>query len=77
MKKVTLFPGTMEAIGQAFDLFGEKRVSVGDWNEPVKVNNLTAEEASFDRKFFSDIECKVFEEEEAVVGAGTPANGNF
>jgi hypothetical protein len=61
MKKVTLFPGTMEAIGQALDLFGEKRVFVGDWNEPICVNGLTAEEVTYARKFFGNIGCEVKE----------------
>jgi hypothetical protein len=77
MESVTIYPGSMEVIGQALDQFGEKRVNTGAWDEPVKVNNLTAEEAAFARKFFSDMGCKVIEEQEAMVGAGTPVNGSF
>lgn len=61
MKKITLFPGTMEAIGQALDIFGEKRVLVGDWNEPIRVNDLTTEEVTYARKFFGNMGCEVKE----------------
>jgi hypothetical protein len=61
MKKITLFPDTMEAIGQALDLFGEKRVFVGDWNEPLCVSGLTEEEVAYAHKFFGNMGCKVKE----------------
>jgi putative heme degradation protein len=51
----------MEAIGQTLDLFGEKRVFVGGWNEPICVNGLTAEEVTYARKFFDNMGCEVKE----------------
>ena len=71
MKNATIYPGSMEVIGQALDKFGEQRVVTGAWDEPVRVNNLTAEEAVFVRKFFGDLGCMVFEEQEITVRVGT------
>jgi|GEM_PF-3049269 hypothetical protein len=67
MKNITIYPGSMEVIGQALDKFGEKRVTTGAWNEPVNVNDLTIEEADFARKFFTDMECEVFEQQETMI----------
>jgi hypothetical protein len=74
MKNVTIFPPTMEAIGQALDLFGEKRVVTGEWNEPIIVSGLTVSEVTYAKKFFGEMRCEVFEEQEVVVGSGTPVN---
>ncbi len=62
MKNITIFPGSMEAIGQALYMFGEKRVETGAWNEPVSVNDVTADEAAYAEKFFGDMGCEVKEE---------------
>jgi hypothetical protein len=59
MKNVTIFPPKMEAIGQALDLFGEKRVKTGEWNEPIIVSGLTADEAAYAGKFFNEMGCEV------------------
>ncbi len=55
MKTVTIFPPKMEAIGQALDIFGENRVSTGEWNEPVIIKGLTQDEVAFARKFFGEL----------------------
>ncbi len=62
MKNITIFPGTMEAIGQALDLFGEKRVETGEWNEPIRVKGVTVDEVAYAEKFFGDMGCEVKEE---------------
>ncbi len=62
MRNITIFPGSMEAIGQALNMFGEKRVGTGAWNEPVKVSGLTRDEVAFAEKFFGDMGCEVKEE---------------
>ena len=67
MKNITIYPGSMEVIGQALDKFGEKRVTMGAWNEPVNVNDLTIEEADFARKYFTDMGCEVFEQQETMI----------
>jgi hypothetical protein len=59
MISLEVFPGSMEVISQAVDKFGEARVSVGAWDEPVKINDLTAEEAAFAQKYFEDMGCRV------------------
>ncbi len=64
MKNITIFPGSMEAIGQALHMFGEKRVGTGAWNEPIRVNGLTADEVSYAEKFFGDMGCEVKEKKE-------------
>jgi hypothetical protein len=74
MKNATIYPGSMEVIGQALDKFGEKRVVTGAWDEPVKINNLTEEETAIVRKLFGDLGCKVIEEQEIAVTDGTPVN---
>ncbi len=55
MKTITIFPPKMEAMGQALDLFGEKRVMQGEWNEPVTVTDLTWDEAAFAQEFFREL----------------------
>ncbi len=64
MKSITIFPDSMEAIGQALDLFGEKRVGTCAWNEPIRVNGVTEDEVAYAMKFFSDMGCEVKEEQE-------------
>lgn len=52
---ITIWPGSMESIGQALDVFGRNRVVPGAWNEPVMVSDLTPEEYSFAQGFFGDL----------------------
>jgi hypothetical protein len=59
MKTATIFPPKMEAIGQALDLFGERRVLPGEWNEPIIVSELTVSEFAFAVKFFGEMGCEV------------------
>jgi hypothetical protein len=59
MKNVTIFPPTMAAIGQALDLFGEKRVVTGEWNEAITVSGLTESEVAYAVKFFKELGCEV------------------
>ena len=61
MKNIIIFPGSMEAIGQALDIFGEKRVEPGAWNEPVRVNGVTAEEVAYAEIYFGALGCEVKE----------------
>ena len=61
MISLEVFPGSIEVISQALDKFGEARVSVGAWDEPVRINDLTAEEAAFAQKYFEDIGFRVVE----------------
>jgi hypothetical protein len=61
MANLEIFPGSIEVISQALDQFGEGRVTVGAWDEPVKLSDLTAEEAAFARKYFEDMGCRVVE----------------
>ncbi len=77
MKSITIYPGSMEVIGQALDKFGEKRVMTGAWDEPIKVCNLTLEEAAYARKFFRDMRCDVFEEQETMAKPKTPLKVSF
>lgn len=77
MKNITIYPGSMEVIGQALDKFGEKRVIMGAWDEPIKICNLTLEETAYARKFFRDMGCDVFEEQETTVKAKTPLKVGF
>lgn len=69
MNKLTIFPPTMEAIGQALDLFGEKRVLTGEWNEPIIISGLTVSEVTFARKFFGEMGCSVNEVEDVMAVA--------
>jgi hypothetical protein len=77
VKTITIYPGSMEVIGQALDKFGEKRVFTGAWDEPIKVKHLTMEETYFAQKFFTDMGCEVFEDQETMVKAGTSVSGSF
>ncbi len=63
MKNITIFPGSMEAIGQALYMFGEERVGIGAWNEPIRVNSVTVDEIAYAEKFFGDMGCEVKEEQ--------------
>ena len=71
MKDVTIFPPTMGAIGQALDLFGEKRVLTGEWNEPIIVSGLTASEVASARKFFGEMGCEVRQVQEIETRSGS------
>ena len=71
MKTVTIFPPTMGAIGQALDLFGEKRVSTGEWNEPIIVSGLTASEVVYAQKFFNELGCEVRQIQETRTRSGS------
>ncbi len=62
MKNITISPGSMESIGQALQMFGEKRVETGAWNEPISVNDVTVDEVAYAKKFFGDMGCEVREE---------------
>ncbi len=62
MKNIIIFPGSMEAIGQALYMFGENRVGTGTWNEPIRVNGLTEDEVAYAERFFGDMGCEVKEE---------------
>ena len=64
MTSMSIYPGSMEVIGQALDKFGESRVITGAWDKPVLINNLTEEEKAFVLEFFADMGCIVFEEQE-------------
>ncbi len=64
MKNISIFPGSMEVIGLALDLFGEKRAGIGTWDEPVRVSGLTRDEVAYAEKFFDDIGCEVKEGKE-------------
>jgi hypothetical protein len=70
MKNIIIFPGSMEAIGQALDIFGEKRVEPGSWNEPVRVNGVTAEEVAAAEIYFGALGCEVKEAREVKPGTG-------
>lgn len=70
MNMVTIFPPKMEAIGQALDMFGEDRVITGEWNEPIKVNGLTADEFAYATKFFAEMGCEVRQVQEKVTRSG-------
>jgi hypothetical protein len=61
MISLEVFPGSIGVVSQALDKFGEARVSVGAWDEPVRINDLTAEEAAFAQKYFEDIGFRVVE----------------
>ncbi len=63
MKNIIIFPGSMEAIGQSLDLFGEKRVGTGAWNEPIRVSGLTGDEVAYAEESFGDMGCEVKEEQ--------------
>jgi hypothetical protein len=52
---ISIWPGSMESIGQALDVFGCNRVVPGAWNEPVMVTGLTPEEYSFAQGFFGGL----------------------
>jgi hypothetical protein len=52
---ISIWPGSMESIGQALDVFGCNRVVPGAWNEPVMVSDLTPEEYSFAQGFFGGL----------------------
>jgi hypothetical protein len=71
MKTVTIFPPTMGAIGQALDLFGEKRVLTGDWNEPIIVSGLTESEMIYARKFFNELGCEVQQVQDTKTRSGS------
>jgi hypothetical protein len=58
---ITIWPGSMESIGQALDVFGCNRVVPGAWNEPVIVSDLTLEEYSFAQEFFGGLGYEVKE----------------
>jgi hypothetical protein len=58
---ITIWPGSMEAIGQALDVFGTNRVVPGAWDEPVMVSGLTPEEYSFAQEFFGGLGYEVKE----------------
>jgi hypothetical protein len=61
MKEITIYPGSMAAIGQALNIFGERRVRPGAWNEPVSVNGLTEEEVADAVRHFTALGCEVKE----------------
>ncbi len=61
MISLEVFPCSIEVISQALDQFGEARVSVGAWHDPVRIFDLTADEAAFAQKYFEDMGCKVVE----------------
>jgi hypothetical protein len=71
MKSITIFPGSMAAIGQALDIFGEKRVEPGAWNEPVRVNGVTVEEVAYAEIFFGALGCEVKEARAEKAGTRT------
>jgi len=75
MKNLIIFPPTMEAIGQALDLFGEKRVVTGEWNEPMIINGLTVSEVAYVRKFFGEMGCRVNEVQDVMARAEAVVNG--
>ncbi len=55
MVTIAIHPGSMEVISPAVDKFGDSRVITGEWNEPVRLINLSTEEAAFAQKFFEDM----------------------
>jgi hypothetical protein len=70
MKNIIIIPGSMEAIGQALDIFGEKRVEPGAWDEPVRVNGVTAEEVAYAEIYFGALGCEVKEARGVNAGNG-------
>jgi hypothetical protein len=56
---ITIWPGSMESIDQALDVFGCNRVVPGTWNEPVTVSGLTLQEFSLAKEFFGSLGYKV------------------
>jgi hypothetical protein len=75
MNDLTIFPPTMEAIGQALDLFGEKRVLTGEWDEPIIISGLTVSEVAYARKFFGEMGCSVNEAQDVMALAEALVNG--
>ena len=70
MKNIIIYPGSMKAIGQALDIFGEKRVVPGAWNKPVRVNGVTTEEVAHAAILFGALGCEVKEAREVEAGTG-------
>jgi hypothetical protein len=75
MKSISIFPGSITAISQALDMFGEKRVRIGEWNEPILVSGLTAEEIVYAVKFFNGLGCEVNAEHAGAAVAATTTRG--
>ena len=52
LMNIIVSPGSNSVTAEAADLFGAARVVAGGFREPIHVNSLTEEEATFCRDYF-------------------------
>lgn len=57
--KLVIVPGSMYVVEEAMYLFGVHRVNPGHWMSPVRLFDLTEEEAEFAVEYFKELQKEV------------------
>lgn len=51
---LSVYPGSLEVVKEAIEIFGSNRVVEGGFREPITINGLNHEEAMFGRSYFEE-----------------------